>query len=88
MSIIHKNECKSERKSDTLSQTIEKLLVEYLKNLDGVAPANLYDLVLHQIETPLINTVLQHCNNNQSKAAIFLGISRSTLRKKINKLKL
>lgn len=72
----------------TLSQTVEKSLIDYLENLDGVAPANLYDIVLNQIETPLISTVLQHCNNNQSKAALFLGISRSTLRKKISKLEL
>ena len=74
--------------SKTLSDAVEKSLVEYLKNLDGEAPANLYDLVLNQMEKPLIKTVLQHSNNNQSKAALFLGISRSTLRKKITKLEL
>jgi len=74
--------------SKTLSQAVEKSLTEYLNNLDGVAPANLYDLVLNQMEKPLIKTVLQHSNNNQSKAALFLGISRSTLRKKITKLEL
>ena len=77
-----------QKKPKSLSDTVEKSIVKYLENLDGVAPANLYDVVLNQIETPLISTVLQHCNNNQSKAALFLGISRSTLRKKINKLDL
>jgi len=76
------------KQPQTLSQSVESSLLEYLSNLEGVAPANLYDLILNQIETPLIKTVLQHCNNNQSKAALFLGISRSTLRKKINKLEL
>ena len=74
--------------SKTLSDAVEKSLIEYLNNLDGEAPANLYDLVLNQMEKPLIKTVLQHSNNNQSKAALFLGISRSTLRKKITKLEL
>ncbi len=74
--------------SKTLSQVVEKSIIEYLDNLDGVAPANLYDLVLNQIEKPLIKTVLIHSKNNQSKAALFLGISRSTLRKKISKLEL
>jgi len=74
--------------SKTLSQAVEKSLIEYLDNLDGEAPVNLYDLVLNQMEKPLIKTVLQHSNNNQSKAALFLGISRSTLRKKITKLEL
>ncbi len=74
--------------SKTLRQAVEQSLIEYLENLDGEAPANLYDLVLNQIEKPLISTVLNHSNNNQSKAALFLGISRSTLRKKITKLEL
>ncbi len=74
--------------SKTLSQAVEHSLIEYLNNLDGAPPANLYDLVLNQIEKPLIETVLKHTNNNQSKAALFLGISRSTLRKKITKLEL
>ncbi|MBL7005404.1 MAG: Fis family transcriptional regulator [Gammaproteobacteria bacterium] len=70
----------------TLSKSVEDSLVDYLNKLDGEPPANLYDLVLDQIETPLIQTVMQHTNNNQSKAALFLGISRSTLRKKLSKI--
>lgn len=75
-------------KIKTLSKKVEKSVTKYLDNLDGETPANLYEVILDQVETPLISTVLQHCNNNQSKAAISLGISRSTLRKKISKLDL
>jgi len=44
---------------------------------------NLYEMVLHQVERPLINIVLQKTRGNQIKAAEILGINRNTLRKKI-----
>lgn len=78
----------SKSSKKTLSQKVEKSIVKYLNNLDGTPPTNFYEVLMTEIERPLIKTVLEHCNNNQSKTAIFLGISRSTLRKKITKLEL
>jgi Fis family transcriptional regulator len=56
---------------------------DYLTRLDGEEIANLYCMVLNEVERPLIETVLELCGHNQSKAAQMLGLSRSTLRKKI-----
>ena len=36
-----------------------------------------------RVEEPLLRTVLQHTGGNQTQAAALLGISRSTLRKKL-----
>lgn len=47
---------------------------------------NLYEMVLHQMERPLINIVLDKTRGNQIKAAEILGINRNTLRKKIQTL--
>ncbi len=57
--------------------------MQYLNDLDGETPSNLYDKVLSEIEKPLFSTIMDHCENNQSKAATCLGINRGTLRKKL-----
>lgn len=67
----------------TLQQTVVSALIQYLHDLDGEAPSNLYEKVMSEIEKPLLSTVMDHCENNQSKAASCLGINRGTLRKKL-----
>ena len=43
----------------------------------------MYDMVLHQVEKPMLACVMEQCGGNQSKAAVILGLNRNTLRKKI-----
>jgi Fis family transcriptional regulator, factor for inversion stimulation protein len=61
----------------------ERALSDYLANLNGHRPARLYDLVLREVEEPLFRTVLDYAEGNQSQAAVILGITRGTLRKKL-----
>ena len=58
-------------------------LKEYFKTLNGNAPNDLYNLVINEVELPLIEAVMTFTNKNQSQAANILGINRSTLRKKL-----
>jgi Fis family transcriptional regulator len=44
---------------------------------------DLYQLVLNEVEGPLLEAVLNHTSSNQSKASIMLGLNRGTLRKKL-----
>lgn len=67
-----------------LSENVLEALKDYFATLDGHGANNLYELVLSEVERPLLRAVMQHCNHNQSKAAQVLGLSRSTLRKKMN----
>ena len=48
-------------------------------------PIDVYQLVLNEVEPPLLYTVMKFSNNNQSKAAKILGINRTTLRTKLKK---
>jgi Fis family transcriptional regulator, factor for inversion stimulation protein len=48
----------------------------------------LYNIVLEQVERPLIELALKAYNGNQVKTAIMLGINRNTLKKKIDNYKL
>lgn len=68
-----------------LSQNVRQALDNYFGQLNGQQPANVYQLVLEEMEVPLLEAVMEFTNHNQSKAAIIMGISRGTLRKKLKK---
>lgn len=70
---------------DNLASCVEQSADQYLKILDNPEVANLYDLVLEQVEEPLLKRVLKFVRSNQVRAAKLLGISRGTLRKKMKK---
>jgi len=72
--------------SKTLKEFVNQNISLYFKNLDGQEAKNLHNLVIKEVEHSLIETVLNHTNGNQVKAARILGITRVTLRKKIDLL--
>ncbi len=72
-------------KPAALRDSVRGTLREYFIRLEGQQPANLYELVLAEIESPLLEMVLQYTGQNQSTAAKLLAISRGTLRKKMQK---
>ena len=45
-------------------------------------------MVLKETEAPLFKSVMKYTENNQSSAAMILGINRGTLRKKLKQYKL
>lgn len=67
----------------SFAASVQQSLQNYFAQLDGEEPANLYGMVLAQMEVPLLKMVMRYTNGNQSKAAKILGISRGTLRKKL-----
>lgn len=78
----------NERQTEPLSDCVRDALEHYLSQLEGCDPVNLYDMVLAEIERPMLECVMAHMGGNQTRAANALGISRSTLRKKLNHYRL
>ncbi|MCP4290122.1 MAG: DNA-binding transcriptional regulator Fis [Gammaproteobacteria bacterium] len=68
---------------EPLRECVRDALNSYFVHLDGHKAAGLYQLVLAEMEQPLLETVMKYAEGNQTKAAALLGISRSTLRKKL-----
>ena len=66
-----------------LRTCVKLMLDDYFKDLDGHPAGNLHQLVINEVEHPLLEIVMQYTRGNQSKAAALLGINRGTLRKKL-----
>jgi len=60
----------------------------YFKDLRGTEPDGLYEMMVKVVEKPLLETVMAKADQNQSKAAEWLGLNRNTLRKKLLEHKL
>ena len=71
-----------------LGALADEALRGYLKSLNGHKPAELYQLVVGEVEKPLFRIVMDYTAGNQSEAAEILGINRGTLRKKLKHYKL
>lgn len=70
-------------RGEPLSECVRTAMRHYLRGLDGHEVNDLYRLVIEEVERPLLTTVLEHTRGNQTLAARLLGISRSTLRKRL-----
>jgi Fis family transcriptional regulator len=66
-----------------LNECVRTSLEAYFEHLDGFKANDLYQMVMHQVEAPMLEVVLTHTQGNQSQAAELLGINRGTLRKKL-----
>ncbi len=70
-------------KNQPLHDSVRQALESYFMQLKGQVPNNLYEMVLAEVEVPLLEAVMEYTKENQSRAAILLGLSRGTLRKKL-----
>lgn len=77
-------EIKPKRTDDApLSVHVKIAIDHYFAHLNGYDAVDLYEIVMNEVEKPLLESVLEHTGHNQTKAAKALGLSRSTLRKKL-----
>ncbi|MCB1697561.1 MAG: DNA-binding transcriptional regulator Fis [Pseudomonadales bacterium] len=71
-----------------LREAVTLAVRHYLKDLDGQISADVYQMVLAEIEAPLLKEIMAYTRNNQTKASIMLGLNRGTLRKKLKQYNL
>lgn len=67
----------------TLRDHVELAMRNYFANLGGEQVTDVYNMVLAEIEAPLMEVVLEYTRGNQTRASEILGLNRGTLRKKL-----
>jgi len=72
----------------TLREEVEKALRRYFQHLEDEPVTDLYQMVISEVEAPLLEAVMRYTGNNQSKASIMLGLNRGTLRTKLKQYNL
>ena len=75
-------------RSNELAECVKRSLERYFKDMDGEKPTSIYEMVLKNIEKPMIQTDLGEAKGNQTLAAEMLGINRNTLRSKMQQLRI
>ncbi|MBC7207279.1 MULTISPECIES: Fis family transcriptional regulator [Methyloversatilis] len=66
-----------------IAECVRHSLERYFRDLDGEAPSDIYDMVLRQMERPMLEVVMREAEGNQTRAADMLGMNRNTLRRKL-----
>lgn len=68
-----------------LQDLVYNLVTRFLADNKGRSIDDLYDMILSEVEPPLLQAVMEKKRGNQLQAARMLGISRGTIRKKLQR---
>lgn len=71
------------QRDKTLRDSVEQALRNYFEHLDGQDVTDVYNMVLAEVEAPLLESVMEYVKGNQTRASEVLGLNRGTLRKKL-----
>ena len=72
-------------KGKCLSENVRDALDKYFADMDGHEPTGLYELIISQVEKPLIECVIENSRGNITRASQVLGLNRATLRNRMQK---
>ena len=70
-----------------VASCVKQTLERYFDDLNGEKVTGVYDMILHEVEKPMLEIVMRHTKGNQVRASDILGINRNTLRKKLKQHK-
>ena len=68
-----------------LQDLVYGLVTRFLAENKSKSVNDLYDMILAEVEPPLLQAVMEKRRGNQLQAAKMLGISRGTIRKKLQR---
>jgi Fis family transcriptional regulator len=71
-----------------LRENVKEAIRRYLEDMGNSQPDSLYRTLLAEVEPPLIEEVLRYTQGNQSRTAKILGMTRNTLRSKLNRYRI
>ncbi len=74
--------------ASNLRDSVTVAVRRYLDELDGQLSTDVYQMVLAEIELPLLTEIMAYTRNNQTRASLMLGLNRGTLRKKLKQYNL
>ena len=74
--------------ASNLRDSVTAAVRKYLEELDGQLSTDVYQMVLTEVEAPLLAEIMAYTRNNQTKASLMLGLNRGTLRKKLKQYNL
>lgn len=77
------NEEATPANEQSLRDNVERAVSNYFEHLEGQEVTDVYEMVLTEVEAPLLEVVMKYTRHNQTKAATVLGVNRGTLRKKL-----
>ncbi len=69
--------------NQSLRDCVEQAMDNYFKHLDGQSVTDVYEMVMAEVEAPMLEVVMKYTRHNQTRAAHVLGLNRGTLRKKL-----
>lgn len=71
------------KKNNILDESVRLSLEQYFSDLGDTDPSDIYEMVIRCVERPILEVAMERSQQNQSKAAQMLGMTRNTLRKKL-----
>src|SRR5690606_33542388 len=66
----------------TLRDSVGLALRNYFEHLAGEDVPDVYNMVLAEVEAPLLASVMDYVRGNQTRASVVLGLNHGTLHKK------
>lgn len=80
---VETNQLTDTSRNQSLRDSVEIAMENYFRNLEGQSVTDVYELVMAEVEAPMLEVIMKHTRHNQTKAAQVLGLNRGTLRKKL-----